>query len=63
MEVIFFTRSIENTKRVLGQLPPEQQPNPCFIDLNQGNVLDKTSTTQQGKETTLLEPTRLDAQP
>jgi hypothetical protein len=50
MDVIFFTRSIENTKRILDQLPPEQQPNPCFIDLDQGNVPHKLRQLSKGKK-------------
>jgi hypothetical protein len=50
MDVIFFTPSIENTKRVLGQLPREQQPNPCFIDLNQGNVPGKLRQLSRGRK-------------
>ena len=50
MGVIFFTPSIEDTKRVLGQLPREQQPNPCFIDLNQGNVPSKLRQLSKGRK-------------
>jgi ATP-grasp domain len=50
MDVILFTRSIENAKRVLGQLPPEQQPNPCFVDLNQGNVASKLRKLSKGRK-------------
>ncbi|KAI9787513.1 MAG: hypothetical protein M1839_000043 [Geoglossum umbratile] len=56
MDVIFFTRSIENTKRILGQLPPEQRPNPCFIDLNQGNVLDKLRQLSKGRRLVYWSP-------